>query len=51
MKGRASWYLIAAGSSRGVFEVRHGVIEEIGIANRQLTNSPRADRQFLSSFG
>jgi hypothetical protein len=39
------------GASRGVLKVRHGVIEEIGVANRRLTDSSRADRRFLTSFG
>jgi hypothetical protein len=48
--GLNRWYLTPDGPSRGVLKVRHGVIEEIGIANRQLTDSQRADRHFLSSF-
>lgn len=49
--GLNRWYLLPNGASRGVLKVRHGVIEEIGIANRQLTDSSRADRRFLTSFG
>jgi hypothetical protein len=45
------WYLAANGPSRGVLKVRHGVIEEIGIASKQLTNNPRAAWRFLTSFG
>ncbi len=45
------WYLTRNGSSRGVLKVRHGVIEEIGIANKQLTANRRAADRFLSSFG
>jgi hypothetical protein len=44
------WYLAANGPSRGVLKVRHGVIEEIGIANKQLTNNPRAAWRFLTSL-
>jgi len=45
------WYLAPNGPSRGVLKVRHGIIQEIGIANTQLTNNPRADWRFLTSFG
>ncbi|MFZ0043208.1 MAG: glycoside hydrolase family 3 C-terminal domain-containing protein [Solirubrobacteraceae bacterium] len=50
--GRNRWYLVADGRARGVMKVRHGLIEEVGIANRSLTNPrPRAKaRRFLSSF-
>jgi hypothetical protein len=44
------WYLTPNGSSRGVLKVRHGVIEEIGIADRQLTQSRPAARRFLERF-
>ena len=44
------WYLTPNGSSRGVLKVRHGVIEEIGIADRRLTQSRPAARRFLDSF-
>jgi hypothetical protein len=44
------WYLVANGQSRGVLKVRHGIIEEIGVADRQLTSSRRAARMFLTSF-
>ncbi len=48
--GRNRWYLFAAGASRGVFKVRHGRIEEIGIATAGLTRTRAADRIFLRSF-
>lgn len=44
------WYLLPDGPSRGVLKVRHGVIEEIGIANPQLTRTRRAARVFFASF-
>jgi len=44
------WYLAPNGSSRGVLKVRHGVIEEVGIANARLTRTRRAARRFLESF-
>jgi len=44
------WYLLPDGPSRGVLKVRHGVIEEIGIANPQLTRTRRGARVFFTSF-
>ena len=44
------WYLVPNGASRGVLKVRHGIIEEIGIADRWLTRDRRAARFFLKSF-
>ena len=44
------WYLAPNGSSRGVLKVRHGVIEEIGIANPTLTRTRHAALKFLHSF-
>jgi hypothetical protein len=44
------WYLTANGSSRGVLKVRRGVIEEIGIASRQLTATRKSAAKFLASF-
>jgi hypothetical protein len=48
--GRNRWYLVAFGRGRGVLKVQHGVIEEIGIANRALTQGRRPARRFFSSF-
>lgn len=48
--GLNTWYLARGRLATGVLEVRHGVIQEIGIANPALT-SKRADAiQFLTSF-
>jgi len=44
------WYLAPNGSSRGVLKVRHGVIDEVGIATARLTQSRPASRRFLKSF-
>jgi hypothetical protein len=33
-----------------VLKVRHGIIEEIGIGDKRLTQSHKAQRAFLSSF-
>jgi hypothetical protein len=44
------WYLAPNGPSRAVLKVRHGIIEEIGIADKHLTQNRRADFRFLQSF-
>ena len=48
--GLNTWYLTPNGPSRGVLKVRHGIIEEIGIADKQLTNNRTAAARFLDSF-
>jgi hypothetical protein len=49
--GLNTWYLVGNGPSRGVLKVRHGVILEIGIANKQLTaGGARAITRFLRAF-
>jgi hypothetical protein len=47
------WYLTPNGPSHGVLKVRHGIIEEIGIADKRLTGSKSRAvlRRFLKSFG
>jgi hypothetical protein len=45
--GLNDWYVGPFGSSNLVLKVRHGVIEEIGIANRRLTLNRAAQRRFL----
>ncbi|MDQ6835496.1 MAG: hypothetical protein M3016_04845, partial [Actinomycetota bacterium] len=49
--GKNFWYLTRNGSSRGLLKVRHGVIQEIGVADKRLTASVGADRRFLRTFG
>lgn len=44
------WYIAPGKTANGVLKVRHGVIEEIGIANRQLTSTRRRQGLFLGSF-
>jgi hypothetical protein len=44
------WYLTPNGQSSGVLKVRHGIIEEIGIADKRLTRGRRAGRRFLREF-
>ena len=49
--GLNSWYLARGGQSRGVLKVRHGKIQEIGIAEKELTSTRAAAWRFLNSFG
>jgi hypothetical protein len=48
--GLNDWYLAPAGTATAVLKVRHGIVEEIGIGERQLTRGRRAQRTFLTSF-
>ena len=48
--GSNDWYITANGKSHGVIRVRHGVIEELGIANPFLTRNYSAARHFLRSL-
>lgn len=44
------WYLAPNGASRGILKVRHGIVDEIGIADLTLTADRRAAWRFLGSF-
>jgi len=44
------WYLVPGEAGRGVLKVRHGQIEEVGLADKRLTTSRAASRRFLASF-
>jgi hypothetical protein len=48
--GRNDWYLAPDGPVTAVFKARHGVIEELGIASRAVTDGREAQRFFLASF-
>jgi hypothetical protein len=48
--GLNDWYVTPNGSSHGVLKVRHGVIQEVGIASKEMTRNLRAARQFLRSL-
>jgi hypothetical protein len=48
--GRNAWYITPNGPNHGVLKVRHGVIQEIGIADKRLTGSIRLSRRFLRTF-
>ncbi len=44
------WYLAPNGTSTAVLKVRHGIVEEIGIGDRSLTQGHTAQVAFLKSF-
>jgi hypothetical protein len=44
------WYLAPNGASTAVFKVRGGIIEEIGIGDKALTDGHQAQVAFLTSF-
>jgi len=48
--GLNDWYVIPGASSNGVLKVRHGVVQEVGIANRELTNTRARQVRLLIHF-
>jgi hypothetical protein len=44
------WYFAPNGSSTAVLKMRDGIVEEIGIGDKSLTNSRKAQSNFLKSF-
>ncbi len=48
--GANYWYLAPDGKATAVLKVRHNLVEEIGIADKQLTGSHKADRTLMGSF-
>jgi hypothetical protein len=48
--GRNIWYLAANGSSTAVLKVRGGVVDEIGIGDKELSRGHKAQLNFLKSF-
>jgi hypothetical protein len=48
--GLNDWYMARNGASTAVLKVRHGIVEEIGSANHELTKSRNAQRSFIKSF-
>ncbi len=49
--GLDDWYLAPVHGARGILKVRHGIVEELGIADAALTLTRSAQRTFLTSFG
>ena len=45
--GLNDWYIAPDGPSRGVLKARHGVVEEVGIAEKALARTYAAARRFL----
>lgn len=45
-----SWYLKVSGRSTEVLKVQHGVVQEIGLADRALTKSRGAEASLLRAF-
>ena len=50
MIGTNDWYLAPDRPVTAIFKARHGIIQEIGIAERRLTIGRTAQRTFLTSF-
>jgi hypothetical protein len=48
--GLNDWYLARDGAVTAVLKARAGIVQEIGIADRQLTQGRTAQRTLLSSF-
>lgn len=48
--GLNHWYIVPGRLSDGVLKVRHGVVQEVGIAARALTRGRGAQRRLLRSF-
>jgi len=48
--GVNDWYLAANGSSTAVIKVRDGIVDEIGIATKMVTQGRTAQRKFITSF-
>jgi hypothetical protein len=49
--GLNTWYLINGRAANGVLKVRHGEVQEVGIASRALTADLALTRRFFRSFG
>jgi Secretory lipase len=45
------WYFAPNGQSNALLKVRHGFVEEVGIATKSLTRGRRAQFAFITSFG
>ena len=48
--GANDWYIVPGAAANGVLKVRHGVVQEIGIADKRVTRGRSAQQRFLSSF-
>jgi YVTN family beta-propeller protein len=48
--GLNDWYLAPAGHATAILKVRHGVVQEIGLANARYTRDRAIARKFLRTF-
>ena len=48
--GLNDWYVARGSKSNDVFKVRHGIIQEVGIADKEDTSTTAKQKAFLSSF-
>jgi hypothetical protein len=48
--GSNDWYLASIGSVTAILKVRHNLVQEIGIADKQFTHGRAEQRTFLTSF-
>jgi hypothetical protein len=44
------WYIAPGAVANGILKVRHGTVQEVGIANKSLTNNRSNQLRFLKSF-
>jgi hypothetical protein len=49
--GHNDWYFARGAAANGLIKVRRGIVQEIGIVTKLLTNARRAQGRFLRSFG
>jgi 6-phosphogluconolactonase (cycloisomerase 2 family) len=48
--GVNDWYVVPGATSNGLLKVRHGIIQEVGIVNKQLTKGRAAQLRLLRNF-
>jgi hypothetical protein len=48
--GANNWYIAPGQKADGVFKVRKGVVQEVGVADKRLLSGRQAQRRFLNSF-
>ena len=48
--GANDWYVVPGATTNGLLKVRHGVIQEVGIVNQQLTTGRAAQLRLLRNF-
>ena len=48
--GANVWYLLPNGAGHGVLKVRHGIVQEVGVAASAFTRTRAQEGVFFSSF-